>query len=124
MYEKIIIVTRKGQSIRFAESASPPGNQCARQIDLPMENTQSESQVIAFPLQHQIDPERTMAQRQMQRFVEQAIDELPDDFQAIEVSRPIRRRIAVATDRFAHPGNRVQRGKARRPVVGISAGLK
>jgi RNA polymerase sigma-70 factor (ECF subfamily) len=59
-----------------------------------LENTQSEnqvfdSQVIAFPLQHQIDPERTRAQRQMQRFVEQAIDELPDDFRIVLVTRTI-----------------------------------
>jgi RNA polymerase sigma-70 factor (ECF subfamily) len=54
-----------------------------------LENTQSESQVIAFPLHHQIDPERSMAQRQMQRFVEQAIDELPDDFRIVLVTRTI-----------------------------------
>jgi RNA polymerase sigma-70 factor (ECF subfamily) len=59
-----------------------------------LENTQSESQifdsqVIAFPLQHQIDPERTMAQRQMQRFVEQAIDGLPEDFRIVLVTRTI-----------------------------------
>jgi RNA polymerase sigma-70 factor (ECF subfamily) len=54
-----------------------------------LENTQSESQVIAFPLQHQVDPERTMAQRQIQRVVEQAIDELPEDFRMVLVTRTI-----------------------------------
>jgi RNA polymerase sigma-70 factor (ECF subfamily) len=54
-----------------------------------LENTQSESQVIAFPLQHQIDPERSMAQRQMQKFVEQAIDDLPEDFRIVLVTRTI-----------------------------------
>jgi RNA polymerase sigma-70 factor (ECF subfamily) len=54
-----------------------------------LENTQPESHVIAFPLQHQIDPERTMAQRQIQRFVEQAIDDLPEDFRLVLVTRTI-----------------------------------
>jgi RNA polymerase sigma-70 factor (ECF subfamily) len=54
-----------------------------------LENTQSESQVIAFPLQHQVDPERSMAQRQMQKFVEQAIDDLPEDFRIVLVTRTI-----------------------------------
>src|SRR4051812_28390309 len=32
--------------VSFAENASPPGSRCARQIDLPMENTQPEN----FPI--------------------------------------------------------------------------
>jgi RNA polymerase sigma-70 factor (ECF subfamily) len=54
-----------------------------------LENTQPESQIIAFPLQHQVDPERTMAQRQIQGFVEQAIDGLPEDFRIVLVTRTI-----------------------------------
>jgi RNA polymerase sigma-70 factor (ECF subfamily) len=54
-----------------------------------LENTGTESQIIAFPLQHQLDPERTMAQRQIQGLLEQAIDELPEAFRMVLVTRTI-----------------------------------
>jgi RNA polymerase sigma-70 factor (ECF subfamily) len=59
-----------------------------------LENTRPESQVlnnqvIAFPLQNQIDPERAMAQREIQRLLEQAIDDLPEAFRIVLVTRTI-----------------------------------
>ncbi|MEA2993384.1 MAG: polymerase sigma-70 factor, subfamily [Alphaproteobacteria bacterium] len=59
-----------------------------------LENTRPESQVlnnqvIAFPMQNQIDPERTMAQREIQRLLEQAIDDLPEAFRIVLVTRTI-----------------------------------
>jgi RNA polymerase sigma-70 factor, ECF subfamily len=50
----------------------------------------SQEQVIAFPLVHQQpDPERTMAQRQIQALLERAIDGLPDVFRTVLVARLI-----------------------------------
>jgi RNA polymerase sigma-70 factor (ECF subfamily) len=50
----------------------------------------SQGQVIAFPLMHQQpDPERTMAQRQIQALLERAIDGLPDVFRTVLVARLI-----------------------------------
>ena len=50
----------------------------------------SQGQVIAFPLVHQQpDPERTMAQRQIQALLERAIDGLPDVFRTVLVARLI-----------------------------------
>src|SRR5262249_20422815 len=47
-------------------------------------------QVIPFPGgSAEIDPERTMAQRQIQTALEQAIDELPDIFRTVLVARLI-----------------------------------
>jgi len=50
----------------------------------------SQADVIPFPLAHQQpDPERTMAQRQIQSMLERAIDELPDAFRTVLVARVI-----------------------------------
>ena len=46
-----------------------------------------EAQIIKFPLSPAADPERTMAQREIQRVVERAIDELPDVFRMVFVAR-------------------------------------
>jgi RNA polymerase sigma-70 factor (ECF subfamily) len=50
----------------------------------------SQAEIIPFPLASpQLDPERTMAQRQIQLLLEQAIDKLPDDFRIVLVARVI-----------------------------------
>jgi len=56
-----------------------------------IENRQPEqSTVIPFPLAStQPDPERTMAQRQIQVLLERAIDDLPDDFRTVLVARVV-----------------------------------
>jgi RNA polymerase sigma-70 factor, ECF subfamily len=46
-----------------------------------------EAQIIKFPASPAGDPERTMAQREIQRVVERAIDELPDVFRMVFVAR-------------------------------------
>jgi RNA polymerase sigma-70 factor (ECF subfamily) len=47
-------------------------------------------EIIPFPFASpQLDPERTMAQRQIQLLLEQAIDDLPDDFRIVLVARVI-----------------------------------
>ena len=51
-----------------------------------IENRQA--QIIPFPTP-QLDPERTMAQREIQRLVEQAIDDLPEAFRTVLVARVI-----------------------------------
>jgi RNA polymerase sigma-70 factor (ECF subfamily) len=51
---------------------------------------QSQAEIIPFPhASPQLDPERTMAQRQIQILLEQAIDKLPDDFRIVLVARVI-----------------------------------
>ena len=50
----------------------------------------SQAEIIPFPLASpQLDPERTMAQRQIQLLLERAIDDLPDDFRIVLVARVI-----------------------------------
>jgi RNA polymerase sigma-70 factor (ECF subfamily) len=50
----------------------------------------SRGEVIPFPLAStQLDPERTMAQRQIQVLLERAIDDLPDDFRTVLVARVV-----------------------------------
>jgi RNA polymerase sigma-70 factor (ECF subfamily) len=50
----------------------------------------SQAEIIPFPhASPQLDPERTMAQRQIQLLLEQAIDRLPDDFRVVLVARVI-----------------------------------
>lgn len=50
----------------------------------------SQAEIIPFPhASPQLDPERTMAQRQIQLLLEQAIDKLPDDFRIVLVARVI-----------------------------------
>jgi RNA polymerase sigma-70 factor (ECF subfamily) len=48
-----------------------------------------EAQVIQFPLASSDDPEKTMAQREIQSVVEHAIDELPEAFRLVFISRVI-----------------------------------
>ena len=49
-----------------------------------------EAQIIQFPLSSASeDPERSMAQRQIQHVVEHAIDELPDGFRLVFITRVI-----------------------------------
>ena len=50
----------------------------------------SQAEIIPFPhASPQLDPERTMAQRQIQLLLEQAIDKLLDDFRVVLVARVI-----------------------------------
>ena len=47
-------------------------------------------QVIPFPFAgEQIDPERTMAQREIRAFLERAIDDLPESFRTVLVARVV-----------------------------------
>jgi RNA polymerase sigma-70 factor (ECF subfamily) len=46
--------------------------------------------IIAFPyMTAAIDPERTMAQREVQKLLENAIDDLPEDFRSVLISRAV-----------------------------------
>src|SRR6201986_2501209 len=48
-----------------------------------------EAQIIQFPLSASIDPEKTMAQREIQYVVEHAIDELPEAFRLVFITRVV-----------------------------------
>jgi RNA polymerase sigma-70 factor, ECF subfamily len=48
-----------------------------------------EAQIIPFPLAAGIDPEKTMAQREIQHVVEHAIDELPEPFRLVFITRVV-----------------------------------
>jgi RNA polymerase sigma-70 factor (ECF subfamily) len=48
-----------------------------------------EAQIIPFPLAASIDPEKTMAQREIQNVVEHAIDELPEPFRLVFITRVV-----------------------------------
>ncbi len=48
-----------------------------------------EAQIIQFPLSAAPDPERTMAQREIQKVVEHAIDELPGAFRLVFITRVV-----------------------------------
>jgi RNA polymerase sigma-70 factor (ECF subfamily) len=48
-----------------------------------------EAQIIQFPLSATPDPEKTMAQRQIQQVVEHAIDELPEAFRLVFITRVV-----------------------------------
>ncbi|WJR78983.1 RNA polymerase sigma factor [Bradyrhizobium sp. NP1] len=48
-----------------------------------------EAQIIRFPLAAHDDPEKSMAQRQIRQVVERAIDELPEAFRLVFISRVI-----------------------------------
>lgn len=55
-----------------------------------VESRQMQAAVIAFPLaSREPDPERAMAQRQIQALLESAIDELPDPFRTVLVARAV-----------------------------------
>ena len=48
-----------------------------------------DAQIIQFPLSSADDPERSMAQREIQHVVEHAIDELPEVFRLVFITRVI-----------------------------------
>jgi RNA polymerase sigma-70 factor (ECF subfamily) len=48
-----------------------------------------EAQIIQFPLAASDDPEKSMAQREIQHVVEHAIDELPEAFRLVFITRVI-----------------------------------
>jgi RNA polymerase sigma-70 factor (ECF subfamily) len=48
-----------------------------------------EAQIIQFPLSSVVDPERTMAQREIHNVVEHAVDELPAAFRLVFITRVI-----------------------------------
>jgi RNA polymerase sigma-70 factor (ECF subfamily) len=48
-----------------------------------------EAQIIQFPLSATSDPERTMAQREIQQVVEHAIDDLPEALRIVFITRVI-----------------------------------
>jgi RNA polymerase sigma-70 factor (ECF subfamily) len=48
-----------------------------------------EAQIIQFPLSSADDPEKSMAQREIQHVVEHAIDELPEAFRLVFITRVI-----------------------------------
>lgn len=51
---------------------------------------QSEAEIIQFPVSSaSSDPEKSMAQREIQQFVERAIDELPEPFRLVFITRVI-----------------------------------
>ena len=57
---------------------------------VPLEEARTEAEIIQFPLSvPNDDPERTMAQREILRLVEQAIDELPDVYRLVFVTRVV-----------------------------------
>jgi len=66
-----------------------------RRIELPAPQIDAscapEAQIIPFPMSgHQsVDPERTMAQREICQLLEHAIDELPEEFRTVLVARVI-----------------------------------
>jgi len=57
-------------------------------VDLGTIENQAPSQIISFPAA-QPDPERTVAQQEIRRLVEQAIDALPEAFRIVLVARII-----------------------------------
>jgi RNA polymerase sigma-70 factor, ECF subfamily len=57
-------------------------------VDLGTIENRAPSQIISFPTA-QLDPERTMAQREIQSLVERAIDDLPEAFRIVLVARII-----------------------------------
>ena len=48
-----------------------------------------EAEIIQFPLSAAVDPEKSMAQREIQAVVERAIDELPEPFRLVFITRVI-----------------------------------
>ena len=48
-----------------------------------------QAQIIPFPLASSDDPEKSMAQREIQQVVEHAIDELPEPFRLVFITRVI-----------------------------------
>ena len=59
-------------------------------VDLTEIESPGQGQIIPFPNSSpQLDPERTMAQREIQLILERAIDELPEAFRTVLVARVI-----------------------------------
>lgn len=46
-----------------------------------------DAEIIPFPLAHELDPERSTAQREIQQILERAIDSLPEPFRVVLVAR-------------------------------------
>jgi RNA polymerase sigma-70 factor (ECF subfamily) len=64
----------------------------ARRPSVPLESFHAqgkEAEIILFPHTARSDPERTMAQRELLRLVEQATDKLPEVYRIVFVSRVI-----------------------------------
>lgn len=63
-----------------------------RRVEAPTESRPDiQSQIIQFPLPgpREVDPETSIAQRQICAMLEQAIDSLPDDFRTVLIARAI-----------------------------------
>lgn len=59
-------------------------------VDLAALENVAQAQIIPFPLSAVInDPERTMAQREVHELLEKAIDDLPEDFRLVLISRVV-----------------------------------
>ena len=54
-----------------------------------LEKSAPQAQIIPFPLASSDDPEKSMAQRQIQQVVEHAVDELPEAFRLVFIARVI-----------------------------------
>jgi RNA polymerase sigma-70 factor, ECF subfamily len=54
-----------------------------------LEKSTPQAQIIPFPLASSDDPEKSMAQREIQAVVEHAIDELPEAFRLVFITRVI-----------------------------------
>lgn len=54
-----------------------------------LETSAPQAQIIPFPLASSDDPEKSMAQREIQHVVEHAIDELPEPFRIVFITRVI-----------------------------------
>lgn len=54
-----------------------------------LEKSAPQAQIIPFPLATSDDPEKSMAQREIQHVVEHAIDELPEPFRLVFITRVI-----------------------------------
>jgi RNA polymerase sigma factor (sigma-70 family) len=54
-----------------------------------LEKSAQQAQIIPFPLASSDDPEKSMAQREIQHVVEHAIDELPEPFRLVFITRVI-----------------------------------
>ena len=54
-----------------------------------LEKSTPQAQIIPFPLVSSDDPEKSMAQREIQHVVEHAIDELPEPFRLVFITRVI-----------------------------------
>ena len=58
-------------------------------VETSLEPEHLNAQIIPFPAPAASDPEKTMAQRQIQNVVEQAIDELPEPFRIVFMTRVV-----------------------------------